>query len=481
MASPASSQPSEQLNSASSPSLDALVGHLLAAKRSLSCVEHVYRANDLVIKTRQALEEHTIVKARTHFLHNGSSTQVKLLAHVHHHLSGMAQEGGREFQAVIKVLDLAESKLRQTLDQLRGTVVESSLRPVDEPRKSLVDFVDESGVQALLGTIKESIDATGVARQVFEQSNAAFEDEINHIKGLWELEGGRNNLAESSNAHWLPVPDILQGMEEHAQEMANNLESLVKHFDVCVTAIKHTDGGGAAAQKITSDLPEGVSLGINATDVPLESLGEDERLELLGVLEKDASEVEDVVMEIKDRSSEMEASFERVVAYSDHLKQNHAQEIAAFRLLEHMSDSLPTYVMQSHIFLVKWDEEKAKIEERMEELEDLREFYDGFLHAYDKLVIEIGRRKAMESKTKKAMEDAMAKVEKLYAEDVADRDAFRQEQGDFLPVDIWPGLMLPPMRYKICQEDGTAKSVPDISASVIQRAIRRVSGRQQTA
>ena len=481
MASPASSLPPEQSNSALSPSLDALVVHLLAAKRSLSCVEHVYRANGLVIKTRQALEEHTIIKARTLFLHNGSGTQVELLVRVLYHLSGVAQEGGREFQAVIEVLDSAESKLRRTLDQLRGTAVEPSLRPVDEPRKSLVDFVDESGVEGLLGTIKESIDATGTARQAFEQSNAAFEDEINHIKGLWEAEGGRKSLAESSNAHWYPIPDILQGMEEHAQEMANNLESLVKHFDVCVTAIKHTEGGGAAAQKITSDLPEGVSLGLNATDVPLESLSEDERKEMLDVLEKDASEVEDVVMEIRDRSAEMETNFERVAAYSDHLKQNHAREITAFRLLEEMSDGLSTYVMQSHIFLSKWDEEKAKIEERMEELEDLREFYDGFLRAYDELIIEIGRRKAMELKMKKVMEDAMAKIERLYAEDVADRDAFRQEQGDFLPVDIWPGLMMPPMRYKICQEDGAAKSVPDISASVIQGAIRRVSGRQQTA
>ena len=481
MASPASSLLPEQSNSAFSPSLDALVVHLLAAKRSLSCVEHVYRANDLVIKIKQALEEHTIVKVRTLFLHNASRAQVELLVRVLGHLSGVAQEGGQEFQVVIEALDSAESKLRHKLDQLRGTVVEPSLRPADEPRKSLVDFVDESGVQGLLGTIKESIDATGAARQTFEQSNTAFQDEINHVKSLWEAEDERKSLAESSNAHWSPILDILQGMEEHAQEMADNLESLVKHFDVCVTAIKHTEGGGAAAQKITSDLPEGVSLGLNATEMPLDSLSEVEKKEMLGVLEKDASEVEDVVMEIRDRSAEMEEKFERVAAYSEHLKQDHAREIAAFRLLEQMGDGLSTYVMQSHIFLAKWDEEKAKIEERMEELEDLREFYNGFLGAYDKLIIEIGRRKAMESKMKKAAEDAMAKIERLYAEDLADRDAFRQEQGDFLPVDIWPGLMMPPMRYKICQEDGTAKSVPDISASVIQRAIRRVSGRQQTA
>ncbi|MCJ1244496.1 autophagy protein 17 [Trapelia coarctata] len=475
MASSTSSLPPEQHDSASPPSLELLVAHLLAAKRSLSCVEQVYRANDLVIQTRQALEDQTKLIARTVFLHNGSHAQVQLLGHVLSHIRNIAREGESDFKSVLQVLDLSESRLRQTLQQLRATVIEPSLRPVDEPSKSLVDFVDESGVEGLLGTIKESIDATVAARQTFKKSNKSFEDEIAHVRSLLEPEDGQRGNGELSSGLRSPIPDILQGMEEHAQEMADNLESLVKHFDVCVTAIKHTEGGGAAAQNIATDLPEGVSLGLTNEDEPL---SEEERMEMLAVLEKDASEVEEVVIEIKDRSTEMEAYFERSVAHSDLLSESHAREIAAYKLLEEVGAKLPTYILQSQIFLAKWEDEKVKIEERMEELETVRDFYDGFLRAYDKLIIEIGRRKTMETKVAKVAQEAMAKIDRLYAEDVADRDSFRQEQGDFLPVDIWPGLMLPPKRYKVCQEDENASSVPDISASVIQRAIRRVSGRQ---
>ena len=476
MASSNSSLEPEQQDTTSPPSLEVLVAHLLAAKRSLSCVEQVYRANDLVIKTRQALEDQAKLVARTVFLHNGSSAQVELLARVLNHMRNIAQEGESDFQSVLQVLDVAESRLRETLQQLRATVVEPSLRPVDEPSKSLVDFVDESGVEGLLRTIKEGIDATVAARQIFKRSNTAFEDEIGRVSSLLEPENGRRSLMNSgSNGLRSPIPDILQGMEEYAQEMADNLESLVKHFDMCVTAIKHTEGGGAAAQKIATDLPEGVSLGLTNEEEPL---SEEERKEMLAVLEKDASEVEEVVMEIKDRSAEMEAYSEQSVAHNDLLSRGHAREVAAFKLLEEVGGRLSTYILQSQIFLAKWDDEKAKIEERMEELETLSEFYDGFLRAYDKLIIEIGRRKTMELKIAKVAQDALAKIDKIYAEDVADRDSFRQEQGEFLPVDIWPGLMLPPKRYKVCQEDGGASSVPDISASVIQRAIRRVSGRQ---
>ncbi|MCJ1323249.1 autophagy protein 17 [Xylographa vitiligo] len=456
---------------------DTLITHLLAAKRSLSCIDHVYRADDLVKKTRQALEGHTITAARTIFLHNGSAAQSNLLDHVLDHTRSIARDGGSEFQKVIGALDAAQARLQHTLDQLRATKVESSLRPDGEPSRSLVDFVDESGVTGLLSTIKESIDASGEARRLYGESNAALEDDISQVRQLLATDDDRERLLNPNSNSDSPVPDILQGMEEHAQDMADNLEGLVKHFDLCVTAIKHTEGGGAAAQQIANDLPEGVVRDLASTELPLESMSEEERAEMLGILEKDANELEEVVMDIKDRSAEMERNYERVELYTEQLVEWHDRKITAISLMEAICERLPNYITQSHVFLLRWDEEKAKIADHMEELESLREFYDGFLSAYDNLIIEIGRRKTTEVRMKKVVQDSMAKMDKLFEEDLAERDAFRQEQGDFLPVDIWPGLMMPPQRYKICQEDQGVKSVPDISASVIQRSIRRITGR----
>ncbi|MCJ1418415.1 autophagy protein 17 [Xylographa parallela] len=456
---------------------DTLIAHLLAAKRSLSCVDQVYRADDLVKKTRQALEGHTITAARTIFLHNGSAAQANLLDNVLDHTRSIARDGGSEFQKVIGALDVAQSKLQHTLDQLRATTVESSLRPDGEPSKSLVDFVDESGVTGLLSTIKESIDASGEARRVYGESNAALEDDISQVRQLLTADDDRDRLVDPNSSLHSPVPDILQAMEGHAQEMADNLESLVKHFDICVTAIKHTEGGGAAAQQITDDLPEGVARDLTSTEMPLEPMSEEERAEMMEILEKDANEVEEVVMDIRDRGAEMERNYERVESYTEQLAERHDRKTTAINLMEAICDRLPTYITQSHVFLLRWDEEKVKIADHMEELESLRDFYDGFLSAYDNLIIEIGRRKTTEMRMKKVVQDSVAKIDKLFEEDLAERDAFRNEQGDFLPVDIWPGLMMPPQRYRICREDQGVRSVPDISASVIQRSIRRVTGR----
>jgi len=184
-----------------------------------------------------------------------------------------------------------------------------------------------------------------------------------------------------------------------------------------------------------------------------------------------------VVMEIKDHVAELESQFELVTADSERLAEEYKDTTAALKLLEEVGIRLPGYITQSQIFLMRWDEEKLNIADRMEELEGMREFYGGFLGAYDNLIIEIARRRAIQSKMEKVVEDAMAKIERFYEEDAAQRDAFKQEQGDFLPVDIWPGLMTAPVKYEVLPIDKDDGGMPEVAKSVLQRAIRRVSSR----
>ena len=453
------------------------MSHLLAAKRSLSSINHVYRANELVTNTRVALEAHAITAARTTFLRNGISVQVELLDQVRAHTGSVARESAAEFSTALEDLDSVGVRLRETLDVLGRTIVHRNLKPDQDEQRSLLDFVDQMGVDGVMGTIRESIDTIGVARKDFEESNAALEEDINGVKGLLDSQKRGMSVGDIRKGWRSPVPEILHSMEENAKDSADNLESLVKHFDLCVTAIKHTEGGGAVAERIADELPEGVGMELGKEDAHPEPMSEEERQEMMEILEKDASEVEEVVIETRDRAMDMEAQFEHVNAYTDQLEDDYATKVAAFRLLEEVGERLPGYITQSQLFLLRWDEEKAKIEERMEELESLRSFYEGFVRAYDNLIVEVHRRKTMEVKMEKVVQDARYKLEKLYKEDAAERKAFKQEQGDFLPVDIWPGLMNEPMRYEIAPSSEAAEKVPDISKSIVQQAIRRVSGK----
>ena len=403
-------------------------------------------------------------------------SQVKILMQVHGSTERVRREGAEEFMAVTQSIDKADQRLKKTLGRLRQTIVEARLRPPDEDPKSLMDFVDESGVDGLLTTLEESVSAASGAHEAFEASNKALDDDVQGVKRLL---GAREQEPEGSyidRDKRSPMPDILHEMEDRAKDMADNLESLVRHFDLCVTAIRYTEGGGDAARRIAGDLPEGVNIQQEASNAPPEPIGEEERLEMMEILEKDASQVEDVVTEIADHISEMESQYEVVTVYMDQLAEEQSRIMAAYKMLEDIGLRLPAYVTQKQVFLMRWDDGKVKISEHMEELDGLSEFYNGFLRAYDNLLVEIGRRKALESNMEEVVRGAMAKIEKLYEDDAEEREAFKQEQGDFLPVDIWPGLMTGPLQYDISPTADTVGNVPDISKSVLQQAIRRVSG-----
>lgn len=412
-----------------------------------------------------------------------------MLERVRRGAESTARRGRGELAGVSVGLEGVEGRLRGTLGRLRGTVVERGLRPEVEEEgkgKSLVDFMNEEGVEGVVGGIREVMEGAGRGVGAFEEGNRGFGEEVEEVRRLVRgggggLKGGSGVMGSASPEQGLersPIPRILHEMEDHAREMATSLESLVSHYDLCVTAIKHTDGEGDAFSKIAEDLPEGVHIGQDAGGVPPEPMGADERIEMMRVLEEDAGQVEDVVMEIRDHIAEMESLHSRVEMHMDHLASEHANTTAAFRMLEDLGQRLPGHITRTQIFLTRWDEDKAAIDERLEELEGLTEFFHGFLRAYDNLLIEIGRRKDQELQVERVVQDARSRLDKLYEDEVEEREVFKKAHGEYLPVDIWPGLRDKPLRYSISAVDDQASRVPDISKSVIYRAIQRVHGKR---
>lgn len=376
--------------------------------------------------------------------------------------------GKAEFDVSVRGLDEADKRLRATLERLRTTIVEKGLRPEGEESRSLLDFVDEGGVEGLVGVVRGVVEQAGEGIGEFENANKGFEDEVRGVRQI--LDRGKEMLGSGKIEGRNPLPDILHEMEDHAREMAESLESLVKHFDLCVTAIKHTEGGGDTASKIAGELPNGVDI----EQAPPEPMIEEQWEDMMRVLENDASQVEDVVMEIENHHAEMEALYVRVETHSDQLARDHAGTTKAFGMLEKIGRRLPGYISQSQVFLIRWDEDKTKIDRHLEELESGREVYDGFLRAYDKLLIEVGRRKAVELEMDKVVQAARTRVEKLYEDEAEDRAAFKEEHGYFLPSDLWTGFEARPLQFEVLPVNDHEARIPHISASVIRRAIQRV-------
>jgi autophagy-related protein 17 len=374
--------------------------------------------------------------------------------------------------------------------------VEPGFRPANDEPKTLHDFVDGQGVDNLKSSIRNSIDQVQEAQKDFSYSISCFDSDLLAVEKA--IASITISSPSSSDVLESPIPSRLRSLESHAKEMAILLQSLGRHFDLCVTAIKHTDGGGAAARSITGDLPKGMDVmdrGSSGDDdgAPPEPITAEERENMLDVLSKDSAEVEDVVIEIRDRLAEMEVQFDPVSSHVSYLSGAHDDAIAAFQLLEEIGTRLPVYVSNSREYLVRWEDEKARIESRMEDLDGLREFYEGFLKAYDGLIIEVGRRRGVQVRMEAIAQEAMTRLEQLHdgtisfpvrdkslltrlsvtIEDAAEREAFRLDQGDFLPSDIWPSLSNPPPRYDVVPINRDVSGVPELPKKLIEQALRR--------
>lgn len=57
-------------------------------------------------------------------------------------------------------------KLQKTMDVLRSTMVETAFRPENEESRSLLDFVDEGGVDTMRTALKASLDQSEVGLSI---------------------------------------------------------------------------------------------------------------------------------------------------------------------------------------------------------------------------------------------------------------------------------------------------------------------------
>jgi autophagy-related protein 17 len=137
--------------------VEVLVEHLLAAKRSLSSITLVLRANELATHGRQLHEEAVILSAQSAFLRRGISEQVRILTRVRRGMKVAYDAKTREFRHLLKTLDGANGRLESTMAMLRNTPIEAVFRPAGEEQKSLLDFVDEKSVDRMRNALKESI------------------------------------------------------------------------------------------------------------------------------------------------------------------------------------------------------------------------------------------------------------------------------------------------------------------------------------
>lgn len=217
------------------------------------------------------------------------------------------------------------------------------------------------------------------------------------ITSITESLGSLSKKSASS----IPNPVVaitpsLQSMEEHASVMASLLESLANHYDLCSLALKRAESHDA---------------GISSQEGEPET--EQDKANMLAVLEKDAGEVDDVVNEIKERLDEMEATGVLVEQTVQDIGNHYRAVLALLEKMHEGQNYLVTCTVQAKDFVQKQKDNQEVIAERLDELQRLTDHYVLFGDAYDALLVEVGRRIAVQRQKDAIIQEALAQIDML--------------------------------------------------------------------
>lgn len=281
------------------------------------------------------------------------------------------------------------------------------------------------------------------------------------------------------------IPELVIALTDKSHSMAQHLTMLTRHFDLCVTAVRLTEGGAALARRRAAEDsgeadPVSIS-GVMAAQVRnVEEYEPEEKTEVLEVVMGDSSLVDEVVGEMTSQMQEAEGIFGLLKEQTDQVKAAYVAVTQAFQILEEIGNRLPSYIAAESEFIERWEGEKETIFARVEEMEALRDFYDGYLSAYDSLILEVERRRAVEEKIQGIWRKAKEAVDKLVESDWRDRETFRSEVGEYVPTDLWVGMSGPLKRWEVVRANGSESSASASHEAVSEDMPRQEDGSAAT-
>ncbi|CAH0052570.1 unnamed protein product [Clonostachys solani] len=442
--------------------VDTLVNHLLAAKRSLSTISVVFRANELATNARNEHEDAAILAAQSRFLRRSILDQTAILARLRRSLQATYNWGTSDFKSLIHTMDEVDGSLGAMMSVLGAKKVQSSLRPPGEEPKTLLDFVDEESVHKLRDVMKKSIEELQGVQQSFDGDLLRLDTDIRNLKTIISEASISPSGADSSNKPQVPMTERLDNIVSYSAHMASNLASLTSHFDLCVTAIRTTEGAAALARRKAAETtqPQGTD-GVSISGViaeqesnvsNLEPKTARDRAEMLKVVVQDAGEVDDVVVEIHEGLRIMEQEYGDLQEQVAQTKKAYEGMMQAYIALGEIGERLTDYLAAEEDFKQRWEMEKEVVFSHLKEMHELKEFYGRYSGAYDGLVLEVERRRNVNERVEAIWRKAQENVNKIMEADQSARDTFYTDVGEYLPTDLWDDMQGPAIKWKVIRE-----------------------------
>ncbi|EIN09795.1 hypothetical protein PUNSTDRAFT_101708 [Punctularia strigosozonata HHB-11173 SS5] len=215
------------------------------------------------------------------------------------------------------------------------------------------------------------------------------------------------------------VSDVLRVQERVSTGMAHHLESLAAHYDAMAAALKDGESGAAFDDE---DLAE---------------------------MHRDAGELGSIIAELEQSCSSIETGYEQMQRFLSTAQGQLDTHRATLDDLDELEEMMDDMVQRVERVEIQISTQITNLHGHLVDLENLQLRYISYQFSYNKLLLELGRRRQYRDAAERIVNDMLAQLHVMAEEEHAVREAFNHEHGPNLPEDLCLCISNPPTRWDI--------------------------------
>ncbi|THH20742.1 hypothetical protein EW146_g697 [Bondarzewia mesenterica] len=295
--------------------------------------------------------------------------------------------------------------------------------------KSLRDFIDERAIEDTLETVESDRAMLDDVFVTTADYPITLHDTVTAIRKALPTVQAVN------------IEDVLISQENISTAMAGQLESLAVHYDQMEGALRESEAG--------------------------EVFGDEDLQEM----NRDTDELPAIISELEASCASVERIREELLTAKHLVQQDLETHRTILDDLEELGDIMGEMLHRQQEVEIDCSERLASLHDHLFRIEELSHQYTSYQLSFNKLVVEMARRRQYKEAAENIVRGMVAQIEALTEEEQQVREDFNTEHGAHLPSDICLYIENPPTRWEVVPLDGeTTEVLPDVEDDLLMQA-----------
>ena len=352
---------------------------------------------------------------------------------------------------------LGEEWSNSSLDQLRDEMnlwqgrIDDKMKELENTENVLVNLKDKDNKITLANYItdenmtllRHKIDEIpSIKKHInnihiqYDELNSKIKNKLinNRIKELNSIIGKELNIDSNKD-----IISLFNIYPRQLNDLENDLEtillSLVNHFDRCKLLNEICQRKSDHNSNSVSNKPENNNDNLSSTH---DCLSKNDCINLYKIVEKDNEELPSILKTVKEIIKDINVTLEKSTKILN--EKETIVELIKIKINKILM-SLKKYneyllVFQDISNLITNFKETCKQDIKI--IQQLYRFYEKYQKSYHNLLNEVDRRRKLVTKMERILKECEQNLKVLQIEDLSKRKQFLEDNGNFLPGNIWP-------------------------------------------